>query len=314
MNVSYVSSSTSQSTVDNIKLQYAVESSINQALWRINAGVDSLANMSYDGVSTVWDSTAMTLTVNVDKFQMESEILLDLSEDTHFERGISAEETISNNGYDPEIDEEQQSRDGFSFLPDADLDYFLSNPDFVNNENYKHWHEDTFADGKWLITGNDLHLRNVVLNSGVLVFTGDDIDIDGITVNSGTLVFTGEDVTFRYDNNITAPPADSTGSNPAVIFTNPNQDFELYSPYANETIIGAIYCKGRVDLWNGNISGPVVGKNVYYRGHFNFMGASHRDRFQWTHGFGNRTNYDWPKQIGRWRIHKWIQKNFNFDH
>ena len=310
LNVSYLSSSTSQETIDNIKLQYAVESSINQALWRINSGIDSLANISYNGVTTVWDSTAKTLTVNVDKFQMESEILLDLSEDTHFERGIAAEESINLNGNDPGLSDDQQMRDNFAFLPDADLAYFMENPDVLHYGSFNTWNGNTFSDGKHIFTGNYINLRNVTLHSGTMVFTGHHVTIENIHVDSGTLVFTGTSVDFLYQNNIHAPIADSTGANPAVIFTNPNQNFDVYSMYGGETIIGAIYCKGNVTLRNGFLSGPVIGKNVTLFNNFEFLDDENQANYQWTHGFGSRNHYDWPKQIGRWRIHKWIRKNF----
>jgi hypothetical protein len=313
MNVSYLSQSTSQATVNNIKLQYEVESSINTALWRINAGSDSLANISIDGVTTVWDSTAMTLTVNVDKYQIESEILLDLSEDTHFDRGIAAEEEIILNGYDPGLGSDQQIRDNFQFLPETDLAYFTDNPEYIHTQSFHDWDGDVLDDGRHLFTGNNIHLDDVVLDSGVVVFTGNYVTIENITVNSGTLVFTGYGVQFLYNNRITAPPADTTGANPAVIFTHPNQNFDMYSMYRGETIIGALYCKGNVYLRNGFLSGPVIGKKVIMYGNFNFLDAENTQNYQWTHGFGQRNGYDWPKQIGRWRIHKWIQKHFQVD-
>ena len=67
LNVSYLSSANSAETVNNIKLQYATESSINEALWRINTGVDSLVNTNADGIVTLWDETTNILSVNVDK-------------------------------------------------------------------------------------------------------------------------------------------------------------------------------------------------------------------------------------------------------
>jgi len=39
LNVSYLSRSASAETIENIKLQYQMESRINQALWQINTGV-----------------------------------------------------------------------------------------------------------------------------------------------------------------------------------------------------------------------------------------------------------------------------------
>jgi len=290
LNVSYLSNANSMETIDNIKLQYATESSINKALWRINIGADSLVNVDTDGIVTNWDPVNMILSVNVDKFQMESEILLDLSEDTHFDRGIAAEETIDLDVFDPGVDAERQVRDNFNFLPEADIQYFLDNATAVHNESWKIWKDNTFPDG-------------------IHVFTGNYLRIEDIRITSGTLVFTGHHISFVGGNEITAPAGDTTATYPALVFTNPYQNFEAYSPYGNETITGAIYAKGNITLWNGNISGPVMGKNVSLHNHFNLRDNENTDRFRWTRGFGNRDQYDWPKQIGRWKIHKWIRKN-----
>jgi hypothetical protein len=288
LNVSYLSNSNSMDTINNIKMQYATESSINEALWRINQGVDSLVNTNVNGISTVWNPTLNILSVNVDKFQMESEILLDLSDDTHFDRGIAAEDAVNLDGYDPGLDEDHQVRGNFDFLPEVDLQYFLDNAVQIHNESWKIWDNETLADG-------------------IHVFTGSFIAIENVTLN-GTMVFTGHHVSFRNGNEITAAAGDTSSTEAALVFTNPYQDFEAYSPNDNETITGAIYCKGNVTLRNGQISGPVMGRNVTLRGHFNLRDTENTDRFRWTKGFGQRHNYDWPKQIGRWKTKKWNKK------
>ena len=290
LNVSYLSSSNSMETINNIKLQYATESSINEALWRINIGTDSLVNSSVDGITTLWDADNQILSVNVDKFQMESEIELDLSEDTHFDRGIAAEETVNLDGYDAGVADERQVRSDFDFLPEVDEQYFIDNAVAVHNESWKVWSNNTFPDG-------------------IHVFTGNYIRLEDIRITSGTLVFTGHHVTLIGDNEITAAAGDTTATFPALVFTNPNQNFESYSPNGGETITGAIYVKGDIDLYNGNISGPIMGKKVKLHNNFNLLDSENSDRYRWTRGFGSRESYDWPKQIDRWNIRKWIKKN-----
>ncbi|NQV49484.1 MAG: hypothetical protein HQ507_03250 [Candidatus Marinimicrobia bacterium] len=290
LNISYLSNSTSQETVNNIKLQYAVESTVNKALWRINTGADSLVNYDSDGITTVWDASTQVLSVNVDKFQIESEILLDLSDDTHFDRGIAAEATVSLSGYDPGLENDKQVRSGFNFLPEADLQYFLDNATEVHSSSWKVWSNQTLADG-------------------IHVFTGSYIALENVQINSGTLVFTGHHVNFWGSNDITAPEGDSTSTAPALIFTNSSQDFDMYSNNGTETIIGAIYCKGDITLHNGNVSGPVIGRNVTLGSNIDFMDSEHSDRYRWTRGFGHRSDYDWPKQIGRWKHNKWNKKH-----
>jgi len=290
LNVSYLSSSNSMETINNIKLQYATESSINEALWLINTSDDSLVNTTEDGVTTLWNSTTNILSVNVDKFQMEAEILLDLSDDTHFDRGIAAEEAVTLDGFDAGLDEDRQVRSNFDFLPEADLQYFLDNATSVHDESSKTWKDNTFPDG-------------------IHVFTGNYITIEDIRIVSGTLVFTGHHVTILGENEITAAAGDTTATNAALIFTNPNQDFRAYSSDGGETIIGAIYCKGNISLESGNISGPIMGKNVTLNNHFNLLDNENTDRYRWTKGFGLRNGYDWPKQIERWKTKKWGKKH-----
>ena len=94
LHISNLSSSTSGEIVNSIKLQYAMESSVNKTLWRINNSPDSLVNMNADGITTVWDASNQVLSVNINKFEMETELLLDLSGDTHFDRALAADETI----------------------------------------------------------------------------------------------------------------------------------------------------------------------------------------------------------------------------
>ncbi|MCF7826237.1 MAG: hypothetical protein K9N29_06250 [Candidatus Marinimicrobia bacterium] len=290
LNVSYLSYSTSVETVNNIKLQYAMESSVNETLWRINNGPDSLVNINTDGITTIFNPVLNTLSINVDKFQMETEILLDLSEDTHFDRAIAAEESVDLDGYGADVEEDHQPRGGFNFLPEADIQYFLDNATKVYSDSWKVWSNRTFPDG-------------------IHVFTGNYIALDDIRITSGTLVFTGHHVSFWGDNDITAPDGDTTGTYPALVFTNPAQDFDIYSNLGNETIIGAIYCKGDINIQNGNISGPVIGRNVTLNYRFSVQDDEHRDRYRWTKGFGHRNDYDWPKQIGRWKTKHWIKKH-----
>ena len=290
LNVSYLSNSNSMDTINNIKMQYATESSINEALWRINQGVDSLVNIDSDGISTLWNPTLNILSVNVDKFQMEAEISLDLSEDTHFDRAIAAEESVTLDGYVAEVDEERQVRSNFDFLPEADIQYFLDNATSIHTESFKTWKDNTFPDG-------------------IHVFTGYFIKIEDIRINSGTLVFTGHHITLLGDNIITAAPGDTSATNAALIFTNPDQNYTAYSAGGNETITGAIYCKGNINLQTGNISGPIMAKNVTLNNNFNLLDNENTDRYRWTKGFGVRNGYDWPKQIDRWKTKKWNKKH-----
>ncbi len=299
LNVSYLSSATSQETVNNIKLQYAMESSVNESLWRINTGTDSLVNNTVDGITTVWDASSNVLSVNVDMFEMESEILLDLSEDTHFDRSISAVEEIVDNGNTVNADEERQSR-SFDFLPEVDLQYFLDNAVAIHNQSWHEWDTEDLTE------------------EGIHVFTGSLITLRDIELDNSTLVFTGRHVFLRGENVIRAPlPVDSLDADPAIVFTNPRTNFYVsegwnrwgHNESPGDHIEGAIYCAGNIYLRNGTLTGPIVGKMVSLDDQFNFLDTEYNTYYRWTKGFGHKHNYDWPKQIGRWKHSKWNRKH-----
>jgi len=309
LNVSYLSSSTSAETVDNIKLQYAVESSINQSLWRINNGPDSLINMNIDGITTEFDPVLNTLCVSVDKFQMESEILLDLSEDTHFDRALASDETIEINGNEPDIDEENRSRN-FSFMPEVDLDYFMDNAVAVHSNWFYRW------------DGDSEHEHDEAFAEGIHVFTGSFIELKDMDLSNCTLVFTGRFVFFSNSNHINAPiPTDSADAMPALVFTNPDNHFLVAAEgtqYEKEDVInGAIYTAGTIILKKGELSGPIIGKTISlendfgYTNNIRFRDTEHPWFYRWTAGFREKSHYDWPKQIGRWKTTKWNKKNQN---
>ncbi|MBL7028166.1 MAG: hypothetical protein ISR88_07055 [Candidatus Marinimicrobia bacterium] len=304
LNVSYLSSSNSMETINNIKLQYATESSINEALWRINTGVDSLVNSEVDGVITTWDATLNILSVNVDKFQMESEILLDLSEDTHFDRALASDETINTNGNDVDADEENQSR-FFSFMPEVDLDYFTDNAVATHTQSWYQW--------------NDLDTEDFG-GEGIHIFTGWFIELKNCTFENSTLVFTGKYINFEHQNIINAPaPIDSADAMPALVFTRSDSYFEIEAEGKNydreDKINGAIYTAGTIVLKKGELSGPIVGKTITmehgeeYDNQIDFKDTEHPHHYRWTKGFNHKKNYDWPKQIGRWKTKKWGKKN-----
>ncbi|MBC8193293.1 MAG: hypothetical protein H8E18_12990 [FCB group bacterium] len=312
LNVAYLSTSTSTETVNNIKLQYAMESSINESLWRMNNGPDSLININTNGIETSFDPLLNILSVKVDKFQMESEILLDLSEDTHFDRALASDETINTNGYETNVDEENRSR-FFTFLPEVDIDYFTDNAVAIHPESFH-----KFEGGK----GKGKHSDDDEMADGIHIFTGSYIEFKNMNLANHTLVFTGRYIDFTDRNNIDAPlPADSADAMPALVFTNPDNYFEIEAEgkhYEKEdVIIGAIYTAGTIVLKKGQVSGPIVGNAISlepgedFENHINFRDTEHPHHYRWHKGFKGKKHYDWPKQIGRWKTKSWKKKHQN---
>jgi len=326
LNVAYVSSASSAETVNNIKLQYAMESSVNESLWRMNNGPDSLINIDADGITTVFDPVLNILSVKVDKFKMESEILLDLSEDTHFDRALASDKTINTNGYKTDIDDENRSR-FFTFMPEVDLNYFYDNAVAVHYQNFHKWdgkksNGNGNGNGNGRGRGKSKQDNNDDMENGIHIFTGSFLEFKNMNLANHTLVFTGRFIFFNERNNINAPiPADTADAMPALVFTNPLNYFEVEAEgnrYKKEDVInGAIYTAGTVVLKKGQLSGPIVGKSISlragndYQNHVKFKDTEHPYHYRWQKGFKGKNHYDWPKQIGRWKTKSWKKKHHN---
>lgn len=275
LNIASYSTLESQDAVQGLKNQYAVESAVNVAMWRLNMGADSLANFTDGPVTASYDSTGKELTVSIDRYDKPYSVDIYLGEDHHFNHIISAKDSIDLGGHI--INSETEPRD-FPFMLDVDLDYFMDNADQIHNNVWKSWDHATFT--------------------GIHVFTGNWLWLEDINVE-GTLVFTGRFIWFLGHNTITSQ-ADSVSADPALVFTNKRQNVWLN----NDDITGAIYAAGRIILsGGGDISGPIVGRVVEIDHDFSFLDHNHRHHYKWTRGFGNYDNYDWPKNIGRWRAH-----------
>jgi hypothetical protein len=303
MNVSYVSVDAATDTKKNIINQYQVESAVNKALWRINNGVDSLGNFVDGPVVSVYDTLNNVLTINVDQFEMEHEISLDLSEDTHFDRALSVSETLEDNGNTIIVDESRRSRD-FNFLPDVDMSHFYSNAVAIHNQSFKKYEAEDLT------------------QEGIHIFTGSFVTIEDINLSNSTLVFTGVFIFLKGDNVIHAPtPVDSSEAIPALVFSNPYVSVSIsegdwgwtpggyrYYEAAGDDIQGAIYCAGRLILRNGSLSGPVMGRIVSLDDDFDFLDTEFNQYYRWTRGFGQRDSYDWPKQLHRWKTKHWAHR------
>jgi len=296
LNVSYLSVHSAMETSQNIRNQFAMESTLNKALWRINTGADSLATFNDGATQSVYDTTNNVLTINVDQFDMEQEVMIDLSEDTHFNRSIAVSETLVENGNAVTADEDHRSRE-FDFLPTVDLQYFTNHAVAIHNESWHRWDTEDLT------------------QEGIHIFSGNLLRLDNINLNNSTLVFTGRYIFFTGENTINAPvPADSADAMPALIFTNPHVTFIVaeggwvwghHYESTGDHIEGAIYCAGNLILRNGELSGPVIGRVIALDDDFDFLDDEHNEYYRWNKGFGRRDSYDWPKQIHRWRSHSW---------
>ncbi|MCF7808139.1 MAG: hypothetical protein K9M49_08510 [Candidatus Marinimicrobia bacterium] len=284
LEVANTSRTVSNQTIQNIKLQFALETAVNEALWRINCGVDSLVNLDENGVLCVWDSTDLVLTVSVNDGKYESEVELDLSDDTHFDHSLASSNFIEFNGYDAGLTKQKQSR-VFTFLPQADYEYFETHSVETHNGNYNSWKEDFLA------------------QEGIHIFTGNNLLLTDINITNSTLVFTGKNIFFSGSNTLTAPaPLDSASALPALVFTNPDANLHLAS---GDHIEGAIFCAGEISIEGSTLTGPIVGKTISLHADLNLLETEYSQFYGWALGFGAVDEYDWPKQIGRWTSTTW---------
>jgi len=287
LDISYSSRTASQETVDNIEVQYALESEINESLWQINSGEDSTVNCEEDGFIINWNADTKVLIISVDTLGVLAEISLNLSEDTHFQRGMASCAGIETNGYDTGIEEENRIR-SFDFLPTVDLQYFVDHAVKVHNGNENAWKDDFLA------------------NEGIHIFTGNNISIDSVSVNNSTLVFTGKGITFTGTNTIKAPvPVDSADALPALVFVDPDNDFIINE---NDHIEGAIYCAGQLTIESAALTGPIIADFISLNDDIDILDSEFNEYYRWTLGFGDQDDYDWPKQIGRWKTNTWSKK------
>jgi len=284
LNVSYLSNSNSMETTKNIRLQYEIESRINESLWRINAGVDTLVNYSIDGATVLWDPQLSILSVDVQRFDMEAEILLDLGDDTPFSSAIASNHPINFDAYVAEA-EESHAIQQFDVMPVVDYGWYLTNNPIIHHGNQESWKE------------SDLN------QEGIHIFLGNNLNVSNLNLENSTLVFLGNDILFSSNNIIKAPvPTDSSDAQPAIVFMNPYTSLTIAE---GTQVEGAIFCAGRLYLENATLSGPVVADRVTLTDDIQFIDSLHPHYYRWNKGFGEKNDYDWPKHVDRWTTAKW---------
>jgi len=271
-----------QTAVQKVQDQIEVESFANVALWRVNAGNDNLGTFSAGDLSATFDSTTKKLSVIKTSGDEQTGLLLSLEEDNHFLRAVASSGTFYTNGRTVNPEPQHQVRTQVGFLPQADLQYFMDNAVEIHYENsYTYYDSD--------------------LSEGINVFVGNHLVFERVELENTTLVFTGTDINF-WKNNVIKAAADENGALPALVFTNPYSDFDIYGFWSSwrDEIEGAIYSAGTVRLYNGELSGPVVAQTVVLYDNMDFTDDEHSEYYQWPHGFGSYSDYDWPKQIEEW--------------
>jgi len=281
LNISYLANSDSRETAHTIKLQYEIESRINKAMWRINSGDDESVNMSSEGASVSWDPQLGILSIGTENDQTNSEVQLDLSENTPFSRALASKTRIKTYGYHVDI-EEEHSLQQVDLLPELDPSYFIINRAIIHHGNQDSWSKQSLQ------------------IEGIHIFLGNNLEISDLNLENSTLLFLGDSITFNENNIVKAPvPLDSLdAADPALVFMNPSTEFTLKW---GTQVEGAIYCAGHLDIENATLTGPVVSNSITLTGNVDFIDDQHPEYYRWTRGFGNQDDYDWPKHVDQVR-------------
>ena len=282
LNLATVVNLDTQAAVQTVQDQVEVESFANIALWRVNAGGDSLANFNVGDISAAYDSDTKRLSVTKTIDEETSGLILDLKEDSHFNRAIATKYGMDYNGGKTAGEApNHQLRHNIGFLPKVDMEYLVANA----------------AQEVWLW---DEHIHDEHVVEGINIFHGSWLDIHNVYAENVTLVFTGYHIELKDDVIIKAPIIDGVPL-PALIMTNPYNDTHFDQGYGDEIHIeGAIYSAGHIRLHEGEFTGPVVSRTARLCEDIDMLDDEDPEYYEWNTGFGLFEDYDWPKQIEEW--------------
>lgn len=279
LNLATVVNLDTQEAVETVQNQVEVESFSNIALWRVNAGGDNLGNFSSGDITSTYDSTAKRLSVIKTTDDETTGVILDLHEDSHFDRAVATKYGIDYNGRTTGHEPGHQLRSDIGFLPQVDMDYLVANA----------------ANETW---GSSMHIHDDDVVEGINIFYGNHLDIHNVDLENVTLVFTGWDIELKDDVKIIAPIVGEQPL-PALIFTN-ESDVHFDQGWGDEIHIeGAIYSTGHIRLHEGSFSGPVVANTARICRDIDMI-DSEGEYYGWNLGFGAYEDYDWPKQVEQW--------------
>jgi len=282
LNLATIVNLDTQTAVQTVQDQVEVESFSNVALWRVNVGGDSLGNFSVGDISATYDSSSMKLTILKTNGDETSGLILDLEEDSHFDRAVATESYIDYN-YGKTASEEpnHQLRQDIGFLPQVDMAYLVANA----------------AQEIWL-WNEHIHDEDIV--EGINIIHARYLDIHNIDQENVTLVFTGYDIQPKDDVKLKAPIVDGVPL-PAIILTNTSNNTHFDQGYGDEIHIeGAIYSAGHIRLHEGEFTGPVIARTARICRDIDMLDDGGSQYYAWNLGFGDYEDYDWPKQIQEW--------------
>jgi hypothetical protein len=225
-----------QDEVHAITNKYAVESTLNLALWRVNNGMDSLATFQNEGVSSQYIDSSMTLIVSTSQWGESLRVTVDLELETAFSNPVSITGTLDTSNITLTSGYNFQKIDS---LPKIDLNYYYQNADYIYTGDQSF--EGPLPSGIHYVENGKVTLRNDFHLVGTLVVL-DELKVVGTNV----LLQAGQDSSGTYL--------------PALIVTDSVTTPE--TEITDITIEGAIYSTGEFEIKKGFFTGPFIGTEL----------------------------------------------------
>ncbi len=268
-----------QDNIHIVRNQYAVESILNKALWRMNSGPDSLANFTEQGVTASYVDSSRILSVSTNRWGQPRQVNVEVEQDYPFNHGVAYLEEPDTSQFSVTTLSGHGMRK-FDFLPALDTDYYIQNAVQIYTSGTTNF-DDTLVSGIHYVQGGTVFLKNGAYLEGSLVVMG-------------RLKVVGNDVTIMAitDSNGVYIPALIVADSTADIASNPGI-----------VIKGAIFSIGPFDIKGGDLTGPLVGSSIVFSNNLVINDQADEKYYGWPPGFGDFYSYDWPKQIksGTWR-------------
>lgn len=262
-----------QNHVHNIQNQYAVESTLNKALWRINNGSDSLANFEENGVIASYIDSNQTLSVSTNRWDQPVQISVEIIKDYPFNHGVAVLVDQDTSKFSVTTLPDHGMRI-FASLPSIDTSYYLQNAVQIYTSGTTNF-DDTLVSGIHYVQGGTVFLKNGAYLEGSLVVMG-KLKVVGTNVSLNAVT----------DSNGVYIPALIVVDSSADISSNPGIEIK-----------GAIFSTGPFDIKGGNLTGPLVGSSIVFTKNLIINDEANEKYYCWPPGFGDRNSYNWPKQI-----------------
>ncbi|MCK5331848.1 MAG: hypothetical protein KAK01_10590 [Candidatus Marinimicrobia bacterium] len=264
--------------IHDYKNHWAVESAINEALWRMNNGPATLATFQDGMLNSTYNETTMILTVSTDRWDRPFEVSLEIELDHIFNNTFYTSTPIDTS--DPAItilsdDVNIQVADS---LPTLDTAYYWQNAVSIYPDGASF--SDTMTPGIHYIQSGETVLGNNTYLVGTLFVLG-------------KLKVVGNNVFLKAGQ-------DSSGAYlPALIVA----DSVTTTTITNITIEGAIISYGSFDINKGTLTGPFIGSELNATTAVIFDDQGSDQYYTYYPGFGEQDSSLTAKiiQKGSWR-------------